>query len=127
MPTKMLDVNVASDYRAIIKLFNIGDSERNYKILQELIENGSITGIIKDRYDFNQEFSQDDLITFLYSMGFITIRQELFCGVFEFEIPNYAIKLNLSFFHSFALIGSKDGGGVCGDLKIDRKFSGKTL
>jgi len=93
MPTKMLDSNVASDYRAIMKLFNIGDREKNNQILQKLIENNVIIGAIKDRYDLNQEFSQDDFITLLYSMGFITIKQELFGGVFEFEIPNYGIKL----------------------------------
>ncbi|CAA6827306.1 MAG: Conserved protein, partial [uncultured Sulfurovum sp.] len=49
IPSKMLDSNVASDYKAIMKLFNIGDSERNYKVLEELIENNSITGEIKDR------------------------------------------------------------------------------
>ena len=100
MPTKMLDVNVASDYRAIMKLFNIGDSKRNNQILQQLIENNLITGAIKDRYELNQEFSRDDFITLLYSMGFITIKQELFGGAFEFKIPNYAIKI--LYFNYFA-------------------------
>ncbi|HHH51998.1 MAG TPA: AAA family ATPase, partial [Campylobacterales bacterium] len=93
MPIKMLDVNVASDYKAIMKLFNIGESDRNYEILQELIENNSVIGEIKDRYDLNQEFSRDDFITLIYSMGFITIKNETFGGEFEFEIPNYVIKM----------------------------------
>ncbi|NEW59924.1 AAA family ATPase [Sulfurovum sp. bin170] len=93
MPTKMLDSNVASDYRAIMKLFNIGDSERNYKILQELIETGEVTGVIKDRYDLGREFSTDDFITLIYSMGFITIKDEIFGGMHKFEIPNYVIKV----------------------------------
>jgi len=57
LPRKMLDSNVASDYKAIMKLFNIGDSEQNYKILQKLIEDNSIIGTIKDRYDLNREFT----------------------------------------------------------------------
>ncbi len=93
IPQKMLDVNVASDYRTIMKLFNIGDSDRNYEILQELIQNNSVTGEIKDRYDLNREFSRDDFITLIYSMGFITIKNETFGGEFEFEIPNYVIKM----------------------------------
>jgi hypothetical protein len=101
MPKKMLDSNVASDYKAIMKLFNIGDSERNYKILEELIENNSITGVIKDRYDLNQEFSEDDFITLIYSMGFITIKKELFGEVLEFQIPNYVIKM--LYFNYFAI------------------------
>jgi len=101
MPTKMLDVNVASDYRAIMKLFNIGDSQRNYELLQELIENNSIIGIIKDRYDLNHDFSENDFLTLIYSMGFITIKQEVFGEVMEFEIPNYVIKI--LYFNYFAI------------------------
>jgi len=101
MPTKMLDSNVASDYKAIMKLFNIGDAERNYKILEELIENNSITGEIKDRYDLNQGFTRDDFITLIYSMGFITIKDETFGEEFEFNIPNYVIKI--LYFNYFAI------------------------
>ena len=100
-PTKMLDVNVASDYKAIMKLFNIGDSDRNYKILEELIKNDSVRGEIKDRYDLNREFGRDDFITLIYSMGFITIKNEIFGGIYEFEIPNYVIKI--LYFNYFAV------------------------
>ncbi|MDQ7046445.1 MAG: AAA family ATPase [Sulfurovum sp.] len=101
MPTKMLDSNVASDYKAIMKLFNIGDSERNYKVLEELIENNSITGEIKDRYDLNQDFTRDDFITLIYSMGFITIKNEAFGEILEFKVPNYVIKI--LYFNYFAI------------------------
>jgi len=101
IPKKMLDSNVASDYKAIMKLFNIGDAERNYQILEELIENNSITGEIKDRYDLNQGFTRDDFITLIYSMGFITIKDETFGEEFEFNIPNYVIKI--LYFNYFAI------------------------
>jgi hypothetical protein len=101
MPSKMLDSNVASDYRAIMKLFNIGDADSNYQILEELIENNSITGIIKDRYELNRDFTSDDFITLIYSMGFITIKNEIVGGLYEFEIPNYVIKM--LYFNYFAV------------------------
>ena len=101
MPTKMLDVNVASDYKAIMKLFNIGDSDRNYKVLEELIEENSISGAIKDRYDLNQEFSKDDFITLLYAMGFIAIKEELFGDRYIFVIPNYVMRI--LYFNYFAI------------------------
>jgi len=101
MPTKMLDSNVASDYKAIMKLFNIGDSDKNYKILEELIENNTIQGSIKDRYDLNKEFSRDDFITLIYSMGFITIEEELFGERYRFTIPNYVMKI--LYFNYFAM------------------------
>jgi len=111
-PVKMLDVNVASDYKAIMKLFNIGDSDKNYKILEELIETNSITGVIKDRYDLNQEFTKDDFITLIYSMGFITIKEELFGDRYLFEIPNYVMKI--LYFNYFAIELKRRN-----DLKID--------
>lgn len=116
MPTKMLDSNVASDYKAIMKLFNIGNSERNYKILEELIENNSITGTIKDRYDLNQEFQRDDFITLIYSMGFITIKDEITGGLYNFEIPNYVIKM--LYFNYFAIEVQRRN-----NFKLDDSFS----
>jgi hypothetical protein len=101
MPAKMLDVNVASDYKAIMKLFNIGNSDSNYAILEELMQNNEVIGQIKDRYDLNQEFSRDDFITLIYSMGFITIKHETFGQEFAFEIPNYVIKM--LYFNYFAI------------------------
>ena len=118
MPKKMLDSNVASDYKVIMKLFNIGNSERNYQILQRLIEDGTIRGSIKDRYDLNQEFTRDDFITLIYSMGFITIKDELFGEEFEFQIPNYVIKM--LYFNYFAIELKKRN-----NLKIDKDI--KTL
>ncbi len=116
MPTKMLDSNVASDYKAIMRLFNIGDSERNYKILEELIENNTITGTIKDRYDLNQEFQRDDFITLIYSMGFITIKDEITGGLYNFEIPNYVIKM--LYFNYFAIAIQERN-----NFKLDNSFS----
>jgi hypothetical protein len=101
MPTKMLDSNVASDYKAIMKLFNIGDSEKNFSILEKLIENNSVIGSIKDRYELSRGFSEEDFITLIYSMGFITIKDEPFGGMFEFQIPNYVIQM--LYFNYFAV------------------------
>jgi len=101
MPRKMLDSNVASDYKALMRLFNIGDSDKNFQILEELIKENSITGVIKDRYDLNREFDEDDFMTLIYSMGFITIRDEIVGGLYNFEIPNYVIKI--LYFNYFAV------------------------
>jgi hypothetical protein len=61
----------------------------------------TITGIIKDRYDLNRDFDEDDFITLIYSMGFITIKNEIVGGLYEFEIPNYVIKM--LYFNYFAI------------------------
>ena len=101
IPIKMLDPNVASDYKTIMKLFNIGSKEKNYRVLESLINNNSAIGSINDRYDLEKSFTQDDFITLLYSMGFITIKERLFGDKFIFEIPNYVIKI--LYFNYFAI------------------------
>jgi len=90
-PANMLDSNIASDYRTIMKLFYIGDTEQNNKILETIIQTQEIRGFLKDRYDIEKEFSEDDFITLLYSMGFITIKKSSFNKTI-FEVPNYVIK-----------------------------------
>ncbi|MDQ7046789.1 MAG: AAA family ATPase [Sulfurovum sp.] len=101
MPMKMLDVNVASDYKAIMKLFHIGDSEENFKVLNDLILNGEITASLKDRFELGHNFTREDFITLLYAMGFITIKSELFGTEIIFKIPNYVIKI--LYFNYFAI------------------------
>ncbi|MCI5122482.1 MAG: AAA family ATPase, partial [Candidatus Electrothrix sp. AUS4] len=43
-PERMLDDNIASDYRKIMQLFGIGDRAANFKILEELITVGEVVG-----------------------------------------------------------------------------------
>ena len=43
-PEQMLDDNIASDYGKIMRLFGVGDREKNFQVLEELITEGEITG-----------------------------------------------------------------------------------
>ena len=97
-PKKLLDPNVASDYGIIMKLFNIGDKENNYKLLDKLITDGNIKGTLKARFDLDKGFFEDDFITLIYSMGIITFEKELFSD-YVFCIPNYMMRvLYLNYF-----------------------------
>ena len=94
-PESFLDPNVASDYGIIMRLFSIGNKETNYKILEELIEKGEIKGRLKDRFDLDKGFFEDDFITLIYSMGLITHKNKRLFGegYKYFEIPNYMMKI----------------------------------
>ncbi len=90
-PDKMLDANIASDYRKIIRFFSIGDSDRNYQVLEELLTLGHVIAEYKDKLDIIKEFDRDDFITLLFYMGFITIQgSELEETIFA--IPNHVIR-----------------------------------
>jgi hypothetical protein len=103
-PRRILDPNVASDYGKIQKLFNIqGKKERYLNVLRDLLEHGEVSAILTDQYNFELGFTEDDLISLLFFMGFLTIKSENL-GRYTFSFPNYVIKkLYADFFlHSIA-------------------------
>jgi Predicted AAA-ATPase/PD-(D/E)XK nuclease superfamily len=91
-PRDMLDPNIASDYSKIQKLFSIQGKEDKYvAVLRELLESGEVTATLTNQYSFDRGFSQNDLVSLLFYMGFLTITSENL-GAYTFSFPNYVIK-----------------------------------
>jgi hypothetical protein len=91
-PIEMLDVNIATDYGKIQKLFSIQGKEEQYlHILRELLENGEVIAVLTTQYSFIRGFTQDDLVSLLFYMGFLTIKSENLSR-YTFTFPNYVIK-----------------------------------
>ena len=90
-PDNIIDVNIASDYGKVKRLFNIKNQQQNYRTLEKLIKEGQVSSPLTQQFSFEKDFTQEDFISLLYYLGFITIdRQEL--GVFIFKVPNYVIE-----------------------------------
>ncbi len=101
-PDKMLDDNIASDYGKIMRFFGIGDRERNFETLEELLVNGEIIGLHKGKLDLDTQkpFERDDFISLLLYMGFITISDTML-GQLRYVVPNYLIqKLYYGYFRA---------------------------
>jgi len=90
-PDTLIDTNIASDYGKIRRLFNLGTIERNNIILEELIETGVVEGLLTKQFSFEKEFTDDDFISLLFYLGFVTIK-EADISLFKFYVPNYVIK-----------------------------------
>ena len=91
-PQELLDPNIATDYSKIRNLFRIQDREKeNFTALKILTEKGCITAELTYQFSFERDFSQDDLISLLFYMGFLTIKEEDL-GSFVFTFPNYVIE-----------------------------------
>ena len=91
-PDEMLDINIASDYGKIQKLFSIQGKEEEYlPILRELLENGEVSATLTAQYSFSRSFTKDDLVSLLFYMGFLTIKSQNL-GFYTFSFPNYVIK-----------------------------------
>ncbi len=90
-PRRMLDDNIVSDYKKIMQLFAIGDSDANYATLEELITNGEVIGLHKRLIDIDRSFGRDDFISLLLYMGFITMGETVLNEI-RYRIPNYVIQ-----------------------------------
>ena len=97
-PRTLIDLNIASDYGKIRRLFRLGSSEHYQVVLEGLIETGHVEALLTQQFSFEKQFDQDDFISLLFYMGLVTIHQTRLSRL-KFSFPNYVIKeLYLEFF-----------------------------
>jgi PD-(D/E)XK nuclease superfamily len=100
-PDDLLDTNIATDYTKIRNLFKIQQREdAHLETLRLLIDAGEISAVLTKEFSLTKNFQQNDLVSLLFYMGFLTIKaQEL--GGLIFSFPNYVIeKLYADYFVS---------------------------
>ena len=91
-PEKMLDTNIASDYTKVRKVFVTNTEESTYvPLLKKIIQEGSVSAVLTDIFNFELPFSQDDVISLLFYMGWLTI-EGIDEGLYSFKIPNHVIR-----------------------------------
>ena len=91
-PKHMLDENIASDYGKILAMFNIGNRDENFAVLDELLNQGEIIAQQRRKFDFDKGFDRDDFISLLAYMGFVSLNGETLSGE-VFVIPNHVIRV----------------------------------
>ena len=91
-PRKMLDANIATDYYKVKKIFNIQQREQEFiPVLKLLTTEGVLRAKMTEFFNLERAFYENDLISLLYYMGWITIKnyEE---GLYIFQMPNQVIK-----------------------------------
>jgi len=103
-PEKLLDSNVASDYSKIRKLLRLDQPEiQNFAVLDELLSEGQIAAQLTRQFSFERAFTRDDLVSLLFYMGIITIKEGQLTRLI-FEIPNFVIsQLYFEYFNQLLL------------------------
>jgi hypothetical protein len=88
----MLDTNIASDYTKIRNIFKIQQREdQHINTLRILTDNREIAAMLTKEFSLTKDFKQNDLVSLLFYMGFLTIQaKEL--GSLIFTFPNYVIE-----------------------------------
>lgn len=90
-PEDLLDTNIASDYGKLRELFRVeGQEVQNLAVLNELITEGQIAAQLTQQFSFEKDFTNDDLISILFYLGIVTIKQPQLSR-FIFEPPNFVI------------------------------------
>jgi hypothetical protein len=92
-PQKMLDINIASDYSKIRKIFRIGGFENDkLKVLERLIKGERVLMQLTDQFSFEKTgFPTEDMLSLLFYMGFLTIKKK-WGDKYELMMPNKVIQ-----------------------------------
>ena len=100
-PDNLLDPNIASDYTKIRNIFKIQQKEdAHLNTLRLLTDKGEISAVLTTEFSLVKDFEQNDLVSLLFYMGFLTIQAKELGGLI-FTFPNYVIeKLYADYFVS---------------------------
>ena len=87
MPNKLVEVNIESDYNEIGNMLNLCKREKKLEILRKIVEREPILADIVAKFNPAIEFNENDMISMLYYLGYLTISGESL-GMSELTIPN---------------------------------------
>ena len=91
IPDKLIDTNIASDYSKIGKMLDLCKGENRLEILRKTVQGEPIVNTIIEKFNPAKEFTENDMISMLYYLGYLTISGEDL-GKPELTIPNKVMK-----------------------------------
>ena len=91
IPDKLIDTNIASDYSKIGKMLDLCKGENRLEILRNTVQGEPIVNTIIEKFNPAIEFTENDMISMLYYLGYLTISGEDL-GKPELTIPNKVMK-----------------------------------
>ena len=77
IPDDLIDMNIASDYSKIGKILDLCKGENKLEILRKTVQGEPITSEIVKKFNPAIEFTETDMISMLYYLGYLTISREL--------------------------------------------------
>ena len=91
IPDDLIDMNIASDYSKVGKMLDLCKGENEQEILRKTVQGEPIVNNIVKKFNPAIEFSETDMISMLYYLGYLTISRDL-AGIPELVIPNKVMK-----------------------------------
>ena len=116
IPINLIDTNIISDYRKIEGLMDLCRGEEKYNLLEKIVAGDSIDSKLIDKFNPEINFNEDELISLLYYLGYLTIKgNEL--GILEFGSPNEVIR---KIYTEYFLVYLKQRAGINEELKVGK-------
>jgi hypothetical protein len=106
IPGELLDTNIAFNYGKLGNLLKLQNNKYYLDILDSILKTGEIVGRLKNKFNLEENFEQDDIISLLYYFGYLTIKEPLSGGRLKFIVPNYVIN-NLYYNYFLTLLRNK--------------------
>ena len=91
IPNKLIDVNIASDYSKMGKMLDLCKGEQKAEIIRKTISGEGVASNITDKFNPAIEFTETDMISMLYYLGYLTIQDKLL-ETPKLGIPNRVMK-----------------------------------
>ena len=91
MPTQLIDVNIASDYSKLGRMLDLCKGNEREKIIEKTVSGEGIIGEITSKFNPAIEFTEKDLISMLFYLGYLTIDDDV-AGYPKLNIPNRVMK-----------------------------------
>ena len=88
IPDELSDKNIAFNSGKIGNLLKLYDNKYYLDIIDTLLKEGKISGILKVCFDLTKDFDRDDIISLLYYFGYLTNGGVDEDGNIIFKIPN---------------------------------------
>ena len=93
IPDSLIDINIAFNYGKVENLIKLYQNNYYQDILNDLFTTDTVTGILKEKFNLEYDFTKDDVISLLYYFGYLTIGKEnIFDNSIQFKIPNQVMK-----------------------------------
>lgn len=90
-PTRLVDVNIASDYSKLGKMLDLCQGEQREEIIEDTVSGKGVISDLTEKFNPAIGFTEKDLISMLFYLGYLTITGE-FLGKPELKIPNKVMK-----------------------------------
>ena len=91
IPSKLLDMNITSDYSKLGSMLDLCKGEDREKVIEETISEEGIISEITQKFNPAMEFTETDLVSMLYYLGYLTIVGDIFEKPI-LKIPNQVMK-----------------------------------